>query len=125
MENLMAHRHARRLNFRPQGRLRWTLAIFGLLAIATSWTGPHPRYDHVIKEALAITMFLAGVLPAELRAKVRVGVYGLATFFIGMAGMIAGTSPSESFSLMTGAVFAAALSLAFGRPHERARHAAV
>jgi hypothetical protein len=79
----------------------------------------------VIDEALAVTMVLAGVLPADRRAKVRPAVYGLATFFIGMAGIMAGTSLSESFSLVSGAVIAAALSLAFGLPPQRPRHAAV
>ncbi len=118
-------RHARRLSFRPQGRLRWTLTILGALSISTPGMGANPRYDRVIDVTLAVTAFLAGVLPAGLRSKVRPAVYGLATFFIGMAGMMSGTSLDESFSLMTGAVVVTALSLAFGRPSKRAKHAAV
>lgn len=84
-----------------------------------------PRYDRVIEVTIAVAALLAGVAPVGLRSKFRPAVYGLATFFIGMAGMMSGTSLDESFSLMAGAVVAAALSQAFGRPPNRARHAAV
>lgn len=118
------NRHARRLTLRPQGRLRWTMAVVGLLSLLTSWTGPAPRYQHVVNAALALVLLLAGALPPHLRPPVRRAVYGLATFFIGMAGVMAGTSLDESLALMTGAIFAAGLSLAFGPVPRRARHAA-
>lgn len=68
---------------------------------------------------------IPGILPAGLRSKVRPAVYGLATFFVAIAVMMSGTSLDESFSLTTGAISVAALSLAFVRPPKRAGHAAV
>ncbi len=121
---MTVHRHARRLTLLPQGRLRWFMALVGLLSLLTSWTGPAPRYEHVVNVALALVLLLAGVLPPHLRPPVRSAVYGLATFLIGMAGVMAGTSLDESLSLMTGSVLAAGLSLAFGPVPHRARHAA-
>jgi hypothetical protein len=118
------HRHARRLILLPQGRLRWTMAVVGLISLLTSWTGPAPRYQHVVNDALALVLLLAGALPPHLRPAARKAVYGLATFFIGMAGVLAGTSLEESLALMSGAVLAAMLSLAFGPEPRRARHAA-
>jgi len=101
------------------------MAFVGLLSLLNSWTGPAPRYQHVVYAALALVLLLAGVLPPPLRPRARKAVYGLATFLIGIAGVMSGTSLDESLTLMTGALLAAGLSLAFGPVPHRARHAAV
>jgi hypothetical protein len=119
------HRHARRLTLLPEGRMRWTMAVVGVLSLLTSCAGSGPRYQHVVNAALGLVLLLAGVVPRRTRSGVRKAVYGLATFFIGMAGVISGTSLDESFTLMTAAILAGGLSLAFGPLPRPARHAAI
>ena len=120
---MTARRRARRPILLPHGGARWTMTGVGLLSLSTSWSGAAPRYQHVVEAAIALVLLFAGVLPAHVRPHTREAVYGLVTFFIGMAGVVSGRSLDESLSLMTGAAILAGLSLAFGPPPRGAKHA--
>jgi hypothetical protein len=120
----MSSKHSGQASFAPVGAFRWTMAILGAWSLIPTAVESAPRYQRVVEFVLAIIMVAAAVMPPTIRARWRRAVVGIASLFLGLAGVVAAVSMDEAMTLASGAVVAGALSCLFTGVPRRPRHSA-
>ena len=108
----------------PRPPLRWVAAVMGVWTLVVTVSADEPRYMRVVEFAVGLVVLAVGIVPAEYRPRARAAVLGLTTVFLALAGVVAAISIDEAMTLVAGGIVAGLAAPLFGRPTQRARHAA-